>query len=96
MKPEKSGEGNGMVKSRRNFLKSSLVAGAVAGAAGMGVVPAIMAQEKESQATPAKPKYSWEVVPEPIPSSKITKTVEADVVIVGPASRGSAPRMPRL
>jgi succinate dehydrogenase/fumarate reductase flavoprotein subunit len=75
MKPEKSGEGNGMVKSRRNFLKSSLVAGAVA-------------QEKESQATPAKPKYSWEVVPEPIPSSKITKTVEADVVIVGAGVAG--------
>ena len=75
--------------SRRSFLKNSLVAGAVAGVAGLGAAPAAMAQaEAATTEQPAQPKHSWEVAPEPIAASKITQTVDTDVVVVGAGVAG--------
>jgi fumarate reductase flavoprotein subunit len=73
--------------SRRKFLK-----GAGEGVAGITVsgvlsscAPKPAAQTPDSTAEPAKQATtaSWKVPPAPIPDSKISSTVDADVVVVG-------------
>lgn len=78
-----------MSNSRRNFLRGSLVAGAAAaaGTVALGVPQKLAAQEAATDA-PAQSKHSWEVAPDAIPASKITQTIEMDVVVVGAGVAG--------
>ncbi|WP_420239009.1 FAD-dependent oxidoreductase [Telmatobacter bradus] len=78
-----------MKNSRRSFLKGSLVAGAAAaaGTVALGVPQALAAQDASGDAA-TQPKHSWEAVPDPIPASKITATVDVDVVVVGAGVAG--------
>jgi fumarate reductase flavoprotein subunit len=74
------------MRSRRQFLKGSLVAGVAGAVAAAGVAPSVA--HAASVETTAKPQHSWEVVPEPIPDSKIAKTIDVDIVIVGAGCAG--------
>ncbi|WP_420237098.1 FAD-dependent oxidoreductase [Telmatobacter bradus] len=78
----KQNEEEKMQASRRTFLKGSILAGAVAGAAGLGGAQSVLAQ------TPAPCQEDWETAPELIPDSKISKTVTVDVVVIGSALSG--------
>jgi fumarate reductase flavoprotein subunit len=72
--------------SRRQFLKGSLVTGVAGAVAASGMAPATA----KADATPAAARslHSWETPPETIPDSRIVKTVEADIVIVGAGCAG--------
>jgi succinate dehydrogenase/fumarate reductase flavoprotein subunit len=85
--------------SRRNFLKSSLIVGGAGVAMGVtGCKPQVVestppaATEEVAAGAPASSGCtpSFLTAPEPIADSKISKTVEADVVIVGCGVAGLA------
>lgn len=77
--------------TRRKFVKGAAVAALGVASSGMliGCSPKETSVPVESK-TSSLPegKYSWEVAPEPIPTSKITETLEADIVIVGAGTAG--------
>jgi fumarate reductase flavoprotein subunit len=71
---------------RRTFLRGSLIAGAVAGAASL-VGPAVAAAEAAEEKHPeCEPDFLR--APEPVPDSKISKTITVDVVVIGSALSG--------
>jgi fumarate reductase flavoprotein subunit len=75
--------------SRRRFLKGSLMAG-VAGVVASSTSAAVsaVAQSEPAKEKTCTPKHSWEIVPDPIPASKITQSIEADIVVVGAGVAG--------
>lgn len=76
------------LNSRRSFLKGSLIAGVVAGTAGVAAAPSLLAQEAAPSAATGAAKNDWETPPEPIPDDKIANTITADVVVIGSALSG--------
>ena len=72
--------------ARRGFLKGAVVS-SVAGIAASAVS---FAQISSPEATQPCKKKSWENPPEPIPDSKITKTIDTDIVVVGAGIAGLA------
>lgn len=74
--------------SRRTFIKSMAVGAAGVAAAGALAGCGKSEQPTSSSSTGKPARYSWEIPPEPIPSSKIKKTFEADVVVVGAGLSG--------
>jgi fumarate reductase flavoprotein subunit len=71
-------------QARRNFLKGSLAAG-VASVAVPAIAAAVPVEEKQAETAVAT---DFMKAPEPIPDSKISKTVTADVVVIGAALSG--------
>jgi hypothetical protein len=74
--------------NRRDFLKA---AGVGMGAGLLtGCTPKIAATSvPTTEATQlASSKHSWEIVPDPIPDSKIAKTIETDIVVIGAGIAG--------
>ena len=65
--------------SRRSFIAGTTTAAAAATVAGT----AALAGASEAETTTMKAQYSFEIAPDPIPESEITKTYEADLIVVG-------------
>ncbi len=88
MKPSKENQAKSI--SRRGFLKGVTISttGAlmVAASSYPGVALAAAGDDKKSVDKPA----SWKTPPEPIPDNKVSKTIEADVVILGAGISGVA------
>ncbi|MBP1626615.1 MAG: hypothetical protein H6Q00_1090 [Holophagaceae bacterium] len=75
---------------RRNFLKQSLFAGVAASTFGKLGATQVFEGPEAAPATPGAPAggYSWEKSPAPIPESRITQTIETDLVILGAGTAG--------
>ncbi|MDR3763063.1 MAG: FAD-dependent oxidoreductase [Acidobacteriota bacterium] len=78
-------ENEKQIQARRNFLKGSA-------AMGLASVATAVAASKMAQAAPAPSEPACEPdflkAPEPIPDSKIAKTITTDVVVIGSALSG--------
>jgi len=77
--------------SRRNFLKIGGAAAAATASSGLLVGCAPKSASEAPGAAPAAAeavKWSWEVVPEPVPADQIKQTVDADVVVIGAGLAG--------
>ena len=72
------------IAPRRNFLKGSIVAG-IAGVASMTSVESVFAENQPAVCAAAD---DFLKAPDPIPDSKISKTVTTDVVIIGAGIAG--------
>ena len=79
-----SGKDERNVEPRRNFLKGSIVAGLV-GVASVAGVESAFAENKPAECAAAD---DFLKAPDPIPDSKISKTVTTDVVIIGAGLNG--------
>ncbi|MGR3972779.1 FAD-dependent oxidoreductase [Shewanella sp. 1180_01] len=80
----------GTDNSRRLFLKAGVLTGATSLSA---VALSGCNQSSKDSATVVKAekdakKWSWENVPDPIPESKIVKTVNSDIVVIGAGIAG--------
>jgi fumarate reductase flavoprotein subunit len=75
--------------ARRGFLKSAVATG-VAGIAASTLSFAQTPASSSTDATQPCKKKSWENPPEPIPDSKIVKTIDTDIVVVGAGIAGLA------
>jgi len=86
----KDDKSNAPESGRRLFLKQSFLAGLGVSAAGTLGAAQILETPQGGDAAPAAPAagHSWELVPAPIPESKITQTLETDVLILGAGIAG--------
>lgn len=84
--------------SRRDFLKGAAVGAVGVAAMGLTGCGTPSTAEKPAESTPAvlsadayeKTKWNFEVMPKeyPIPDSKITKTINSDIIVVGSGMSG--------
>ncbi len=99
---ERKDNGSGASITRRALVAGTASAIA-AGAASSVAFAAQGTSAKDDKATSADssaasdrattPKWSWETKPDPIPASEITKTIDAEVVIVGAGISGMTAAM---
>ena len=79
--------------SRRNFLRGSIAAGALAfgGSALAACAPATKGEAKKDAATSGTQsgRWSWSNAPEPIADSSIKETKECDICVVGAGVAGN-------
>lgn len=73
--------------SRRGFLAGTAATACLAALSGAGPARAD-GSAGQSQAAGAAPAYSFETAPDPIADDQISRTLEADVVIVGAGTAG--------
>ena len=75
---------------RRLFLKQSFLAGVGVSAAGSLGAAQILEAPQGAALSPVAPAggHNWEVAPAPIPESKITQTLETDVLVLGAGIAG--------
>lgn len=81
--------------SRRNFLRGSIAAGALAfgGSALAACAPTTKDEAKKDAATSGTQsgRWSWSNAPEPIADSSIKETKECDICVVGAGSPATPP-----
>lgn len=75
------------VQGRRNFLKGSVAVGIAGMATAAGAAASDSAPQSNHKAG-AETQPDWLKAPDPIPDSKISKTITTDVVIIGSALSG--------
>ncbi|WP_165043082.1 MULTISPECIES: FAD-binding protein [unclassified Adlercreutzia] len=81
--------------NRRTFLKGMAAAGvASAGVLAAGCAPTAGSTSSEGESTGTgsseEARYSFEVVPEPIPEEEIVETIDCEILIVGAGIAGNA------
>lgn len=73
--------------SRRNFLKTA--AGVSAASVLVSCAPKTATTTPEgAAAVTADCKHTWEIIPDPIPADKITKTVDTEILVIGAGIAG--------
>lgn len=85
MKTTDKDEAKGKI-GRRTFLRGSLITGAVAGAASLAGPALTQVEAAEEKQAACEPDFLK--APDPIPDSKISKTITVDVVVIGSALSG--------
>lgn len=79
-----------MTCARRNFIRGSLAAGALAlGGTALTACAPSSAEEATESAAQTTGRWSWSTAPEPIADSDIAETVDCDVCIPGAGVAGN-------